>query len=148
MARRRGGRRVFYAEFEGFDRQLERLNELHGNLKEIVADALEQAADDPTADTIEAMNKKYMPAKGKYSTGDTAETVIRNPRVTWKTTVATIGIGFDKTKNGAGTLLITGTPKMKPNRKLAQIYTRKKTVAEFHKTIDEALQNAIRELEG
>ena len=139
-------RRKFYAKFDGLDNYVDRINELNGDVKQIVADALEQAADDPTADTIEGMKKKNLPAKGKYSHGETAETIIRRPSVTWAGNVGTIGIGFDKTKNGAGTLLITGTPRMKPAKKLAAVYTRKKTIKEFHNAVDEALRNAIEDL--
>lgn len=154
MAGRRGSRggrhqrRKFYADFDGFENYIARINELNGDLKQIVSDALEQAADDPTADTIEGMKKKNLPAKGKYSRGKTAETIIKNPKVTWTGTVGTIGIGFDKTENGAGTLLITGTPRMKPAKKLAKVYTSKKTNKEFFNAVSEALQNAIEELEG
>lgn len=148
MARRRGGRRMFYADFDGIDRYADRIKELNGDLKQIVSDALEQAADDPTADTIEGVKKNNLPAKGKYSSGETAETVIKRPSVKWAGNIGTIGIGFDKTQNGAGTLLITGTPRMKPAKKLEQVYTRKKTVKEFHAAVNEALQNAVEELEG
>ena len=141
-------RRVFYGEISGIDDYIDKLNELNADLKTIVGDALEQAADDPTADTIEAMQAQYMPAGGKYSTGKTRETVIKNPKAEWRAAVGTIGIGFDKTKKGAGSLLISGTPRMQPNTKLAQIYTRKKTNKEFFKTVTEALENAIEELEG
>lgn len=137
------GRRIFYGELTGFDNYLEKLRELDADLKPIVANALEQAADDPTADTIDAMKDRYMPAKGKYSSGQTKETVIKNPKVSWSATIASIGIGFDRTKPGVGTLLITGTPRMKPNKKLEQIYNRKKTIKEFNKTIGEILADAI-----
>jgi hypothetical protein len=137
------GRRIFYGELTGFDNYLEKLRELDADLKPIVANALEQAADDPTADTIDAMKDRYMPAKGKYSSGQTKETVVKNPKVTWSATTASIGIGFDRTKPGVGTLLITGTPRMKPNKKLEQIYNRKKTIKEFNKTIGEILADAI-----
>lgn len=141
--RRRGGRRVFYGEIDGIDQYIEKLQDLNADLKSIVGDALEQAADDPTADTISAMKDRYMPAGGKYSTGKTKETVIKNPKTKWRVDVGSIGIGFDKTENGAGSLLITGTPKMQPNPKLAQIYTRKKTQREFFNTVVECLENAI-----
>jgi len=138
------GRRIFYAEFSGFDDYLSRLKKMNVNLKPIVEDALEQASDDPTADTVDAMKDKYLPAKGKYSTGNTAKTVIRNPKVTWETSdIASIGIGFDHTEHGAGTLLITGTPRMKPDRKLEQIYARKKTVREFNSVVGEVLAEAL-----
>ena len=148
MARRRGGRRLFYADFDGLDRYADRIKSLNGDLKQIVTDALEQASDDPTADTIEGVKKNNLPAKGKYSSGETAETIIKRPSVKWAANIGTINIGFDKTKNGAGTLLITGTPRMKPAKKLEKIYARKKTVKEFHAAVNEALQNAVEELEG
>lgn len=141
-------RQVFYGEFHGVDDYLDRLRELNADIPEIVTDALEQAADNPTTDTIAAMKPQFMPAKGKYWTGNTADTIIRKPTVTWQNTVASIGIGFDKEKNGVGTLLITGTPRMKPNRKLEQIYARKATVKKFQETVDEVIQNAIEDLEG
>ena len=109
---------------------------------------MEQAADDPTADTIEGMKKKWLPAEGEFSTGNTAKTVIRKPTVTWEGTTGIIGIGFDKTKNGVGTLLITGTPRMQPDPILEDVYTKAKTNKEFFNAVSEALQNAIDDLEG
>lgn len=141
-------RRVFYGEVAGIDRYIERLRELDGDLKTIIGDAMEQAADDPTADTIAAMKPQYMPADGKYSTGDTEKTIIRKPKVEWRGSVGSVGIGFDKTENGVGTLLISGTPRMQPNEKLAQIYTRKKTAKEFYKVVTDAMENAIEDLGG
>ena len=141
-------RRVFYGEVAGLDRYIESLRELDADLKTVIGDAMEQAADDPTTDTIAAMNPSYMPAGGKYSTGDTEKTIIRNPKAEWRGSVGSIGLGFDKEENGVGTLLISGTPRMQPNQKLAQIYTRKKTANEFYKVVIEAMENAIEELGG
>ena len=150
MARRkrRGGRRVFYGEIYGIDDYIERLRDFDADLKSIMTDALEQAADDPTADTITAMRKQNLPAGGLYSTGNTEKTILRNPKSEWRGNAVSIGIGFDKTKNGVGSLLITGTPRMRPNQKLADIYTRTKTNKEFFDTVTEVLENAIEELEG
>ena len=141
-------RRVFYGEIGGIDRYIEQLQDLNADLKTIVGDALEQAADDPTADTIEAMKPQYMPAGGKYSDGDTEKTIIKNPKTEWKANIGEIGIGFDKEKIGVGDLLISGTPRMSPNTKLESIYARKKTVKEFHATVAEALENAFEDLGG
>lgn len=141
-------RRVFYGEVAGLDRYIERLRELDGDLKTVIGDAMEQAADDPTADTIKAMQPQYLPAGGKYSTGETEKTIIKKPKAEWRGSVGSIGLGFDKTENGVGSLLISGTPRMQPNQKLAQIYTRKKTANEFYKVVIEAMENAIEELGG
>lgn len=138
-------RRVFYGEIRGIDEYVEKLKDLSAELKSIVGDALEQAADDPTADTIEAMKPQYLPAGGKYSTGKTADTILKNPKTKWRANVGEIGIGFDKNKIGVGELLISGTPRMSPNAKLARIYTRRQTQRDFDNTVVEALRNAIDE---
>lgn len=141
-------RRVFYGEVAGLDNYIERLRELDGDLKTVIGEAMEQAADDSTADTIAAMKKQHLPAGGKYSTGETEKTIIRNPKAEWRGSVGSIGLGFDKAENGVGTLLISGTPRMKPDEKLARIYTRKQTAKEFYKVVIEAMENAIEELGG
>ena len=58
-------------------------------------------------------------------------------------------MGFDKTKNGASTLLITGTPRMKPDRELERMFARKKYAAEVNTCISESIQDLIKdEIEG
>ena len=59
-----------------------------------------------------------------------------------------IDIGFDKTMPGAGGFLITGTPKMQPNKELAKIYGTKTYEKTLKKDVGELLQSKIDERLG
>lgn len=138
-------RNKLYVELSGFEDLIVRLDELVDDVRPAISDALEQAAEMVETDTEAAMSRKNLPAQGRYSTGDTERSIVRNARVDWSGTKGEIGLGFDKTKKGAGGFLITGTPRMRPNWKLEDIYARKKYQKEVNEAIQEALENAIEE---
>ena len=130
-------------DFSNFEDYAERLDNLGADLKAIFTDAMEQAAETVQDDTIQAMAKGNLPAGGKYSDGQTEASIIRDAKVNWQGSVGEIGLGFDKTKPGAGGFLITGTPKMQPNRALEDIYGRKSYENRLKKDIEEVLQDEI-----
>jgi hypothetical protein len=109
---------------------------------------MEEAAEKVQQDTIAAIQPVNLPGKGRYSTGDTLNTVIRDPKTKWEGSVGEIPIGFDKTKPGAGGWLITGTPKMRPDYALEKIYGTKRYESELKKTIEKALQREIDKIMG
>lgn len=121
------GRNTLRLDLSGFDELLTELDRLGGDLEAVVEEALRFAAESVSEDTKEAVETvKYLPAHGKYSHGDTLKSVVKHPKVEWEGTTAVAPVGFDYGEPGAGGLLITGTPKMKPNPELERIYTRKK----------------------
>lgn len=132
----------------GFEELITKLDELGGDIKEVVEDALNQAAETIEWDTRYAMKAGNLPAKGKYSDGDTELSILKDSTVKWEGTTATINVGFDYGKDGAGGLLITGTPKMKPNRELNKIYKGKKYMKELQADMIEIVQDAIDEKLG
>lgn len=132
-----------------FEELITKLDGLGGDVKSVVTDALEQAAETIEWDTKDAMQATNLPAKGEYSTGDTEKTIVSNSQIEWSGTMASINVGFDYGKNGAGGLLITGTPKMQPNRALNKIYTSKKYMKDIQNDIAEIVNDAIVEkMEG
>ena len=140
---------MLYIDFTNFQQYAERLEQLGANLKNVFTEALEEAAEQVQEDTLVAMDDANLPAAGKYSQGDTAETVIDDIDAEWHGSVAEIKLGFDKTKPGAGGWLITGTPRMTPNRALEKIYGRKSYERQITKKIEEKLQKEIdRRLKG
>lgn len=141
-------RNTLKLQLSGFEDMLTRLNKLGGDLKPIVTDALEQAAETIEWDTKDAMAKSNLPAGGKYSGGDTENAIIDSPRVEWSGTMAEIGVGFDFGKPGAGGFLITGTPRMAPNSALKKIYKQKKYRTELEKDMMEIVNDAIVEKMG
>ena len=113
-------------DFSQFEEYGERLDKLGVDLKTAVGDAMEKAAEKVQEDVHEAVQKPNLPARGLYSEGQTETSIIDSPQVEWSGLTGEIKLGFDKTKPGAGGFLITGTPKMQPDKKLAQIFQSKK----------------------
>lgn len=142
------GRNYCMIDFSNFSDFAERLDQLNADLKKIIGDAMEQAAETVQDDTRDAVAASNLPAHGKYSTGKTEESVIQNPKVKWSGSWGEIGVGFDKTKPGAGGWLITGTPKMAPDYALQSIYLRKTYARKINDQIRKDLQEALDELGG
>ena len=134
---------MIYIDFSNFEQYAERLEQLGANLKEVFAEAMEEAAEKVQEDTLVAMDDANLPRGGKYSDGQTVESVIDDVKVNWQGSVGEIPLGFDKTKAGAGGFLITGTPKMQPNKALEKIYGRKTYENQINKKIEQALQREI-----
>lgn len=132
-----------YIDFSQFEEYGEKLDRLGVDLKSAVSNAMESAADKVQEDVREALESQNLPAKGKYSQGDTDKSVIDNPQVEWSGLTGEIKLGFDKAKPGAGGFLITGTPKMQPDKKLANIFQSKKYKSDITKHIKEELQKVI-----
>ena len=108
------------------ERMIKRLEELGGDVKKATADALQQAAEKIRDDTLDALNPANLPAHGQYSTGATLKSVAEVEPAKWEGTVASVPVGFDFSKPGAGGYLISGTPKMRPDPALHKMYKQKK----------------------
>ena len=141
-------RKTLQLDVKGFEDLITKLDSLGGNVKGVVADALEQAAETIEHDTIEAVKKSNLPAGGKYSKGDTEKSIVRNAKVKWEGETATVKVGFDYDKPGAGGFLITGTPKMAPDQALKKIYKSKKYMKDIQNDISDVIQDAINETMG
>ena len=135
------GRNTLKLDLSGFEELIAKLEGLDGDVKGAVSNALKDAAQKVKADTYEAVQKPNLPAKGKYSKGNTERSIVDNPRTEWSGTTASISVGFDYSKPGAGGYLITGTPRMRPARKLNRIYKGK----EYRKEIQNFLQDKIQQ---
>lgn len=135
-------------DFSSFSDYAEKLDKLGADLKKVVEDAMENAGQKVQQDVTEAMDSSNLPARGKYSQGETKASIIRDPKVVWHGSQGEMDLGFDKTKPGAGGFLITGTPKMKPDYKLEDIFSRKKYVNDIMKRIRTELQDEIEQKMG
>lgn len=137
------GRNTLKLKTDGFEKMIDHLKQLDGDVQTAVTDALEQAGETITEDTQEAVTSANLPAGGKYSTGDTANSIVA-PKVTWVGgTMAEMGVGFDYSKNGAGGFLISGTPRMKPDTALQKIYKRKKYMTDLQQDMIDVVQDYI-----
>lgn len=126
-------RNTMQLDLKGFNELIAKLDGLGGDIKKATQDALEKAGQKIGEDTATAVQRSNLPAGGKFSQGDTAKTVVENPKVEWSGDTASIGVGFDFSKRGAGGFLIKGyyqnfhgTPRhMAPQPQLNAMYTGK-----------------------
>lgn len=143
------GRLKLKLETKGFENLISELDGLGGDVKDAITNALGQTAETIEWDTKDAVKAANLPAKGKYSQGDTEASIVSNARVRWSGTVAEIGVGFDYAKRGAGGLLITGTPRMRPDYALENIYARKKYMKQIQDDFAEIIEDhIIRTMQG
>ena len=132
-------------DYSAFDDYIKRLKAIEADVGQVVSDAMEKAAKKVQEDTMNALEDVKLPAGGKFSKGTTANSVIRDTKPTITRQYVEVNLGFDKTKPGAGGFLITGTPKMKPDRALESIYSSKKYQADITNEIRQELDKAIKE---
>ena len=137
------GKNLLKLDVSGFEEYIQKLEKLEADIKPIVSDALNQAGETVTDDTFDAVSDSNLPRGGEYSTGKTRESIIKNPRVKCSGTTAEIGVGFDFNKPGAGGYLITGTPRMAPEKALNRIYKSKKYMKDIQKDMIDIFQDEI-----
>lgn len=146
-------RNTMSLDLKGFNELLTKLDGLGGDLKKTVTEALDEAGKKIGEDTAQAVQKSNLPAGGKYSQGDTADTVVMNPKVEWSGEEASIGVGFDFSKKGAGGFLIKGyyqnyhgTPRhMAPQKDLNAMYTGKGYMKQIQNDMMKVVTKAIDE---
>lgn len=126
----------------------DKLDKLGADLKKVLGEAMEEGAAKVEEDVLKAIEPANLPAKGKYSRGKTKESVIKDAKVKWSGSYGEIGVGFDKSKPGAGGWLITGTPKMRPDQELAKIFQSKKYANKINDEIKKELQKELDKLGG
>lgn len=137
----------FTLDLSGFESILTKLARLeHEASKETVQVAVSKVAEKINADTHAAMSPGFLPAKGKYSKGTTEASIISDTTVRWEGFTSWVPIGFDFSKPGAGGYLITGTPKMAPDRELRRMYKQKTYMNEIYKMLWTELDNRITEI--
>ena len=134
---------AIWVDFNGFSDLAEQLDMLGADLHEIFQDVMEQTAETIQEDTESALASGNLPAGGQYSRGNTANSIVQSPSVTWSGEVGEIPLGFEFSKPGAGGFLITGTPRMRPDYELERIYSGRKYENDIKRDIEDYLQAEI-----
>lgn len=128
----------FGIQFDGFDEMLKKLRSIDGDLKKVSEEALKESHAYVTPKIEKAVRNSNLPAKGKYSKGKTAESIVRDNDVKWESQKGSIKIGFNLKENLTSIFLMYGTPRMKPVSGLKNsIYGSKvqKEISELQKNI-------------
>ena len=131
----------------GLEGYMNKLEELGGSkaMKRATEEALKDSKKYVNPLIEQSMNK--LPAGGRYSTGDTKESIDKSMTVEWEGLTASIKVGFDFKKSGMKSIyLMYGTPKMSPVSGLKAAIYGAKTKRELAKVQEEALQRVITEI--
>lgn len=138
-------RNTLRLDTSGFEKMIEDLDKLGGNVKKAVTDALQQAAETIRDDTIDALADSNLPAHGKYHSQQrfTEKSLIRDTDVHWDGDIGWVPVGFDFAKQGSGGYIITGTPRMKPDKELNRMYKQKKYMRMIQEGISDVLTDYI-----
>ena len=145
MARNRIG-----LQFDGWEETLSKLDELGGSkaMKRGVEAGL-KASKQFVNPQIEAALAK-LPAGGKYSTGETKQSIDKDMTVDWQGMTGVVKVGFDFSKSGPVSIfLMYGTPKMSPVSGLKNAIYGAKTKKQIKELQAEAINKVIkRYMEG
>ena len=142
MARNRIG-----LQFNGWEEYIAKLDELGGTqtMKKGVEEALIESKKHVNPLIEQAMTK--LPARGKYSTGDTKKSIDDDLSVEWNGMTGSIKIGFDFSKSGLKSIyLMYGTPRMKPVSGLKSAIYGAKTKKEIAEIQEKVLSGVIKKV--
>lgn len=135
-------------EFTGFADLLKRFEDAEADMEKTVEQTLVETQKEIAKNTKKLMRKSNLPAKGKYSTGETSNRIIKDGEVTKNGALFSISTGFDMEKDGklsiTSAFLIYGTPKFKPVSGLKNAIMGNKVNKKYRellqKNMDEALE--------
>lgn len=136
-------------EFDGSNEVIAKITKLNGNTKEITNKTLKETHKIVTGKAEEAVQKSNLPAKGKYSKGDTKKSLKREANIDWNGTLASVPVGFSISKGGlASIFMIYGTPRHMKNQKMYNAFWSNKTHDEVIDAQEEIFFNELRKLGG
>ncbi len=136
-------------QFDGWEETIAKLDNLAGDkvTKKAVSEALIKSKEHVNVGIEKAVSNGSLPAKGKYSTGDTKDSINRDKEVTWQGQTGTIKVGFDFKKSGTTSIfLMYGTPKMKPAKGLKTAIYGSKARKEIAEIQSEIINKHIKEV--
>ena len=147
MARKKIG-----LQFDGWENYMDKLDKLGGSqaMKSAVEEALVESKKHVNPLIEKAMGN--LPARGKYSTGETKESLDKEMAVEWSAMTGEIKIGFDFSKSGPKSIFLMegtkvhGTPRMKPVTGLKSAIYGAKTTKEVSDIQEKVISNHIKKV--
>lgn len=135
---------------DGMERMIRELEHMGAEVQPIVEKVMTQTAQRIQVDTVKAIADANLPAGGKYrhEPSATKASVVQDLQVRWEGLSAWIPIGFDFSVPGAGGYLITGTPKMAPDRELNKMFKQKAYMTKIQQDMENVLLDLLVQMGG
>ncbi len=136
-------------QVRGFEEYMERLDELGGSdaMKRGVESALKASKQYVNPLITQTMASSNLPAGGKYSSGDTEQSIDTDMNVEWQGLTGSIKVGFDFSESGLKSIyLMYGTPKTSPVTGLYEAIYGNRTQREIGKIQAETLNKVIQRI--
>lgn len=135
-------------DFDGFSEIVKRFEKLDADIKPVVEKALTETHRIVTEKANFAVQKPNLPAGGKFSSGNTARSLVTHPEIEWKGTVASVFVGFDIEHGGLPSVfMIHGTPSYMKNQLLYDAFYGDQTIGEVRRVQKEIFTEAMEALE-
>lgn len=129
-------------EFDGFEKLIQKLEDVEG--------ASEQAVENALVATHELVTGNLQSAIAPHRrTGETEKSLKRNAEVTWVGTTAEVEVGFDIDNGGLPSVFlmngtrVNGTPRVKPDTKLQNAIYGAKTKKEIAELQEKEFRKCI-----
>lgn len=133
-------------EFDGLKDLLYKIDEVEGELRPAVDDALTQVQNYVQDQTRQAA-AKYAKGGTRYSTGKMKAAVKPDSGPEWAGSTASVGVGFDIRKPGGGGMhsiwMMYGTPRIRPDTKLYGAVRGQKTKLRILRIMSDTLQKHV-----
>lgn len=132
-------------QFSGWEDYVAKLDKLGGTqvMKKGVEEALIESKKHVNPLIEQSMAK--LPAGGRYSTGNTKQSIDDEMSVEWEGMTGTIKVGFDFSKSGVTSIfLMYGTPRMQPVSGLKNAIYGAKTKKEIAEIQERVMSNVIK----
>lgn len=149
MAKRKGVAKGIGLDFHDMEQMLKRYEKIGASIKPATEKALQKSHSYVTKQLHQHMQNPFLPAGGKYSTGDTEKSIVESDRVFWLGgSQAYIPVGFDLSKTHSSIFLMYGTPKMEPNKHIYEDVWGRKTRTHIREIQEETLWDELEKLKG
>lgn len=132
--------------FDGLDKMLKKLEALEKDTKQVTEEALTKAHEIVTAKAEAAI--RQLPAGGRYSSGVTARSLQRTPKIKWNGSEASVEVGFNIRKGGLPSIfMMYGTPRYMKVQAMYDAFYSSQTEGEVINAEKEIFLKAIGEIE-
>ena len=136
-------------DFGGFNEILKRIDDLDGSVKKITEEAERAAFKVITRKAEDAIQKPNLPRQGRYSSGRSERSLVRDAKITWNGDEASVSVGFNIRKGGLPTIfMIYGTPRYMKSQVLYDAFYGEQTEQEVYNAVKDAMEQGIREAIG